>query len=211
MGHRRSAIASPGRAANRHLRWQGLARRRALLHGAHPSPISAAASVGILVSGAECPYLRPRRQRQARRVVLLARLRSASGRVDRAKLFSPALRARRNARPARRRKSPLSLPPQKSALIRCRRLRLHIHICSSHSRARHLGILPRRALFALLQHPSGLRTGGVHHQPYEIATPRLDTWSARPLRWNGWAAPTRPPDHVLGSSGVDVEVFSLER
>lgn len=58
--------------------------------------------------------------------------------------------------------------------------------------------------------PSGLRTGQVHHQPYMIATPRLDAWSAAPLQWNGWTAHSRPPDHVLGSSGVDVEVFALE-
>ena len=59
--------------------------------------------------------------------------------------------------------------------------------------------------------PRGLRTGQVHHEPYQIATPQLHTWSAAPLQWNGWTTPTRPPDHVLGSRGVEVEVYSLER
>ena len=59
--------------------------------------------------------------------------------------------------------------------------------------------------------PRGLRIGQVHHRPYQVSTPRLDAWSAAPLQWNGWAEPARPPDHVLGSSVVDVEVFALER
>lgn len=68
-------------------------------------------------------------------------------------------------------------------------------------------LVERYLLFAST--PAGICTGQVHHQPYRIATPRLDAWSAAPLQWNGWAAPTRRPDHVLGSSGVDVEVFAL--
>ncbi len=57
--------------------------------------------------------------------------------------------------------------------------------------------------------PGGLRTGQVHHRPYPIAEPELHAWSAAPLLWNGWTPPTRPPDHVLASSGVDVEIGSL--
>lgn len=69
-------------------------------------------------------------------------------------------------------------------------------------------LVERYFLFA--NTPNGIRTGQVHHAPYQIATPQLGAWSAVPLQWDGWTAPTRPPDHVLGSVGVDVEVFALE-
>ena len=58
--------------------------------------------------------------------------------------------------------------------------------------------------------PNGLRTGQVHHAPYPIANTTLDAWSDAPLLWNNWASPLGPPDHVLGSPGVDVEIFSLQ-
>jgi uncharacterized protein len=58
--------------------------------------------------------------------------------------------------------------------------------------------------------PRGLCTGQVHHVPYPIAKTSLDSWSDAPLLWNGWPAPLCPPDHVLGSPGVDVEIFPLQ-
>jgi len=58
--------------------------------------------------------------------------------------------------------------------------------------------------------PKGLRTGLVNHVPYPLITPIVAQWSGVPMVWNGMPFPQRPPDHVLGSKGVDVEVFALQ-
>ena len=58
--------------------------------------------------------------------------------------------------------------------------------------------------------PRGLRTGQVNHVPYPLITPVVAQWSGVPMIWNGMPLPQRPPDNVLGSKGVDVEVFALQ-
>lgn len=57
--------------------------------------------------------------------------------------------------------------------------------------------------------PRGIRCGQVHHVPYPLAEVKLDTWDAHPLLQAGFAHPQRPPDHLIGSSGVDVRVYPL--
>ncbi len=57
--------------------------------------------------------------------------------------------------------------------------------------------------------PRGLRTGRVHHSPYPLAEVELESWDADLFRLNGYASPTRPPDHVIGSPGVAVMVYPL--
>jgi hypothetical protein len=49
----------------------------------------------------------------------------------------------------------------------------------------------------------------VHHTPYPLADVKLETWSLEPLVEAGFADPKRPPDHVIGSPGVDVRVYPL--
>lgn len=59
------------------------------------------------------------------------------------------------------------------------------------------------------QTPSGIRCGQVHHMPYPLAEAKLETWDVNPLLQAGFADPERPPDHIIGSSGVDVAVYPL--
>ena len=65
----------------------------------------------------------------------------------------------------------------------------------------------RYLLFA--QTPRGIRCGQVHHTPYPLADVKLDTWDVNPLLQAGFAAPQRPPDHLIGSPGVAVRVYPL--
>ena len=63
----------------------------------------------------------------------------------------------------------------------------------------------------LSQTPRGLRCGQVHHTPYPLADVELDTWDVNPLLQAGFDNPNRPPDHLIGSPGVDVKVYALTR
>lgn len=55
----------------------------------------------------------------------------------------------------------------------------------------------------------GIRCGQVHHTPYPLAAAKLDAWDVKPLLQAGFSDPWRPPDHVIGSPGVDVRVYPL--
>lgn len=59
------------------------------------------------------------------------------------------------------------------------------------------------------QTPRGIRCGQVHHAPYPLAETRLEAWDVQPLMQAGFTNPMRPPDHVIGSSGVNVSVYPL--
>lgn len=59
------------------------------------------------------------------------------------------------------------------------------------------------------QSPRGIRCGQVHHVPYPLAEAKLDAWDVKPLLQAGFSDPRRPPDHVIGSPGVDVRVYPL--
>lgn len=59
------------------------------------------------------------------------------------------------------------------------------------------------------QTPRGIRCGQVHHTPYPLADVKLEAWNLEPLLQAGFADPQRPPDHVIGSAGVDVRVYRL--
>ncbi|MHB1078049.1 MAG: YqjF family protein [Prosthecobacter sp.] len=59
------------------------------------------------------------------------------------------------------------------------------------------------------QTPRGIRCGQVHHTPYPLAEASLKAWDVNPLMQAGFADPQRPPDHIIGSSGVDVAVYPL--
>jgi len=63
--------------------------------------------------------------------------------------------------------------------------------------------------FLLSQTPRGLRCGQVHHTPYPLAEVELDAWDVKPLLQAGFENPNRPPDHLIGSPGVDVKVYAL--
>ncbi len=55
-----------------------------------------------------------------------------------------------------------------------------------------------------------LASGRVHHAPYPLCTPEVLKWDDRLFEIDGLPRPHRPPDHILFSPGVDVDVFSLE-
>lgn len=69
-------------------------------------------------------------------------------------------------------------------------------------------LVERYVLFALKG--QNLATGRVHHAPYAICKPEVMKWDDRLFEIDGLPRPQRPPDHMLFSPGVDVEVFSLE-
>jgi uncharacterized protein YqjF (DUF2071 family) len=68
-------------------------------------------------------------------------------------------------------------------------------------------LLERYYLFAST--PRGIRSGQVHHTPYPMVPVRVDAWDTRVLALNGFEEPNRPPDHISGSTGVDVLIFPL--
>jgi uncharacterized protein YqjF (DUF2071 family) len=53
--------------------------------------------------------------------------------------------------------------------------------------------------------------GRVHHSPYQIASADCASWSAEPLRWEGFSMPDHPPASLLTATPVDVEIFPLRR
>ncbi|MFZ2281423.1 MAG: DUF2071 domain-containing protein [Prosthecobacter sp.] len=59
------------------------------------------------------------------------------------------------------------------------------------------------------QTPRGIRCGQVHHMPYPLAEASLEAWDVNALLQAGFTDPQRPPDHIIGSSGVDVAVYPL--
>ena len=66
----------------------------------------------------------------------------------------------------------------------------------------------RYALFS--KTPRGLRLGRVHHRPYPVAQAEVSSWDTRLFTLNGLPEPGRPPDHIMGSEGVQVRVFPLQ-
>lgn len=58
--------------------------------------------------------------------------------------------------------------------------------------------------------PRGIRCGQVHHTPYPLAEAKLEAWDVNPLLQAGFSDPLRPPDHIIGSAGVDVAVYPLK-
>jgi uncharacterized protein YqjF (DUF2071 family) len=56
-----------------------------------------------------------------------------------------------------------------------------------------------------------VHTGRVWHDPYAVGAAAWEGTVAAVFQWEGFAVPTDPPDHVLWSPGVEVEVFALER
>jgi uncharacterized protein YqjF (DUF2071 family) len=57
---------------------------------------------------------------------------------------------------------------------------------------------------------SGKRlTGRVHHHPYPLLDVEVLDWDAKLFELNGFQTPGCPPDHILMSKGVNVELFGL--
>jgi uncharacterized protein YqjF (DUF2071 family) len=59
--------------------------------------------------------------------------------------------------------------------------------------------------------PAGLCRGAVAHPPYPLTGAAVTAWDEELTALNGFPPTGRPPDHVVMSSGVDVEVFPLQK
>lgn len=70
-------------------------------------------------------------------------------------------------------------------------------------------LVERYVLFTYDLHRNRLRSGRVHHPPYQVRAAHDTHWNEAPLRLDGFDPPQRPPDSALYSPGVDVEVFPL--
>lgn len=57
----------------------------------------------------------------------------------------------------------------------------------------------------------GLRLGRVHHLPYQLCPATVTRFDQRSFEWDGFAPAARPPDHVVGSHGVDVRIGALAK
>lgn len=55
-----------------------------------------------------------------------------------------------------------------------------------------------------------LYRGRIHHPPYPLIGAEVRQWDEHLFHLNGFKIPGRPPDHMLYSSGVDVQVYALE-
>jgi uncharacterized protein YqjF (DUF2071 family) len=70
-------------------------------------------------------------------------------------------------------------------------------------------LIERYRLFAFRR--GELLTGRVYHPPYQVSRAEVSHYDARLFELDGFAAPTRPPDHVCYAPRVDVSVYSVER
>ena len=57
----------------------------------------------------------------------------------------------------------------------------------------------------------GLLVGQVNHVPYPLVEAHVLDWDARLLTLAGFPDPKRPPDHIVGSPGVEVRIYPLVR
>lgn len=72
-------------------------------------------------------------------------------------------------------------------------------------------LVERYILFASLARTHRLATGQVYHTTYPILEVDVPEWDARLIELDGFKNPDRPPDHILMSPGVDVDIFALEQ
>ncbi|MEW4488782.1 DUF2071 domain-containing protein [Thalassoglobus sp. JC818] len=57
---------------------------------------------------------------------------------------------------------------------------------------------------------NGIATGQVHHPPYEVQPVKVNAFSSLPVELDGFPQMKTPPEHLVFSEGVDVEVFGLK-
>jgi uncharacterized protein len=70
--------------------------------------------------------------------------------------------------------------------------------------------LVERYLLFSQDEESQLYQGRVHHAPYPISHVDVETWDEHLFELNELEKPNRAPDHLLFSSGVDVDIFNLQ-
>ncbi|WP_197441009.1 YqjF family protein [Thalassoglobus neptunius] len=58
--------------------------------------------------------------------------------------------------------------------------------------------------------PGEIATGQVHHPPYRVQPVKVNAFSSLPVELDGFPSMQTPPEHMVYSEGVDVEVFGLK-
>ncbi|MCB0194346.1 MAG: DUF2071 domain-containing protein [Anaerolineae bacterium] len=71
-------------------------------------------------------------------------------------------------------------------------------------------LVERYILFAYSPQTQQLSTGRVYHTPYPLVDAEVPEWDSRLFKLDGFNQPSRSPDHMLMSPGVDVDIFALE-
>lgn len=89
------------------------------------------------------------------------------------------------------------------------RFRYRLNAQTRHAEPGTLEFFVAERYLLLSQTPRVLRCGQVHHTPYPLAEVELDAWDVNPLLQAGFENPNRPPDHLIGSPGVDVKIYAL--
>jgi uncharacterized protein len=70
-------------------------------------------------------------------------------------------------------------------------------------------LIERYVLFAYSNHK--LYSGRVWHHPYQLTEVEISNLDAKVLGLDGFENPSKPPDHRIMSSGVEVDIFGLEK
>ena len=67
--------------------------------------------------------------------------------------------------------------------------------------------------YILFAHRSNgqLYSGQVIHPPYPLYKAQIQTYSTSLIELAGFKSPTRPPDHALFSTGVDVDIYAIQK
>lgn len=71
-------------------------------------------------------------------------------------------------------------------------------------------LIERYVLFSLHRKTGKLMFGRVYHAPYPLSVAEVSEWDDHLFEVDGFDRPGRGPDHVLMSSGVDVETFRVK-
>ena len=71
--------------------------------------------------------------------------------------------------------------------------------------------LAERYLLFAVNRRKQILVGQVHHTPYPLCNVETQRVQTDLFELNGFPSNQRPFDHVIGSRGVDVEVFALEK
>ena len=70
-------------------------------------------------------------------------------------------------------------------------------------------LVERYVLFATPR-PRQLATGRVYHSPYPIFKATVTAWDDQLVQLAGFESLHRPPDHILVSPGVDVQIYPIQ-
>jgi uncharacterized protein len=71
-------------------------------------------------------------------------------------------------------------------------------------------LVERYLLFSYNNKNKKLNSIQVHHQPYPLNETKLSKWDDNLLKLNGLKSREKPPDHIITSPGVDVDIYNIK-